>query len=135
MTSVNNRLRMIFAAAAALLLAAEIYIGLFVRDGFVRPYLGDTLVVMLIYCIVRTAMPRKCSRFCLLSGIIFLFAVLVELSQLIPLCDLLHIENALLRTLMGTSFALGDIIAYLFGNLITGAADVFLWLGIKENRE
>ena len=135
MSSVNNKLRMIFAAAAVILLASEIYIGIYVRDDFVRPYLGDTLVVILIYCLARIVIPRKYSRFCLLSGMIFVFAVVVELSQIIPLCDLLGIENRLIRTLMGTSFAFGDLIAYLVGNIMTGAADIFLWFGIKEERE
>ena len=118
------RRRWLFGAASAVLLAAEIAIGLWVRDRFVRPYLGDVLVVMLLYCLIRTVIPRGCPW---LSAAIFLFAVGVEFSQMLPLCDLLHITHPLLRTLMGTSFAVGDLWAYLAGNLLTGLADLFLW--------
>lgn len=124
----NNmkRKRLLFAVSAVILLVIEILIGLFVRDSFVRPYLGDALVVILIWCVVRVVIPDK---FVWLSGSVFLFAVIVEVSQIFPLCDVLGIENRLIRTLMGTSFAWGDIVAYLAGCLITGAIDFFL---IKE---
>lgn len=119
----KKRLRLLFAGAAVILLAAEIYIGIYVHDAFVRPYLGDTLVVMLLYCLVRIVFPTK---YYWLSGAVFLFAVLVEFSQLLPLCDVLHIKNQLLRVLMGTSFAFGDILAYFAGNLLTAGVD--LWI-------
>ncbi len=118
------RLRIFFAFCSLLLLTVEIYIGVYINDSFVRPYLGDTLVVMLIYCIVRTAFPTKCYW---LSGAIFVFAIAVEISQIFPLCDVLHIENKLLRVLMGTSFAYEDIIAYFAGNVLTAAVDIYLW--------
>ena len=119
----RSTLRLIFALCAAVLLAVEIFIGLFIHDSFVRPYLGDTLVVILIWCVVRIVIP---DRFVWLSGAVFLFAVLVEVSQIFPLCDVLGIENRLLRTLMGTSFAWGDIVAYLAGCTLTLAVDLIL---------
>ena len=120
----KRNLRFIFAACALLLLAVEIVIGRYVHDGFVRPYLGDTLVVMLLYCLVRTVFP---TGHYWLSAAVFAFAVSVELSQLLPLCDVLHIRNALLRVLMGTSFAWADILAYFAGNLLTAGVDFYLW--------
>jgi len=98
----------------------------------VRPYLGDTLVVILLWCIVRIFIPDGCVW---LSGAIFLFALLVEISQIFPLCDLLGIENKLLRVLMGTSFAWGDIVAYFAGNLMTFFADLTLSRATKNNGE
>ena len=35
------------------LFIVETLIALFVRDAFIRPYMGDVLVVILIYCFVR----------------------------------------------------------------------------------
>ena len=116
-------LRLIFALCAAVLIGVEILIGLFVHDSFVRPYLGDTLVVILLWCVVRIVIPDK---FVWLSGAVFLFAVIVEVSQIFPLCDVLGIENRLIRTLMGTSFAWGDIVAYLAGCSVTLAVDLIL---------
>lgn len=39
---------------ALLFFIIEVLIALYVKDNFVRPYVGDYLVVMLIYCAVRT---------------------------------------------------------------------------------
>lgn len=124
----NRKSRLVFAGCALILLATEIIIGLYVHDGFVRPYLGDTLVVMLLYCLIRTAFPTKHYW---LSGAVFVFAVLVEVSQIFPLCDVLHIQNALLRVLMGTSFAAEDILAYFAGNVLTAGVDLYLWRKAK----
>ena len=118
-----KRKRLLFAVAAVILLAVEIIIGLSVHDSFVRPYLGDTLVVILIWCVLRIIFPTGKPW---LSAAVFLFAVGVEKTQIFPLCDLLGIKNALIRTLMGTSFAWGDIVAYLAGCLVTAAGDLIL---------
>ena len=124
--------RILFAICAVILLIIEILIGLYVHDSFVRPYLGDTIVVILLWCVVRIIIPDGCVW---LSGAVFLFAVLVEISQIFPLCDLLGIENRLLRVLMGTSFAWGDIIAYFAGCLMTFVADLTLSRATKNNGE
>lgn len=121
--------RIVFAVCAVILLIIEILIGLYVHDSFVRPYLGDTIVVILLWCIVRIFIPDGRVW---LSGAVFLFAVLVEISQIFPLCDLLGIENKLLRVLMGTSFAWGDIVAYFAGCSITLAADLTLSRTMKN---
>lgn len=117
----NSRRRIAFAATSLLLLLIEIAIGLWAHDDFVRPYLGDTLVVILIWSLLRTAFPKGLLW---LSGAVLLFAVAVELTQIIPLCDLLGIRNSLLRVLMGTSFAYGDLLAYAAGCALTAGHDL-----------
>lgn len=123
--------RLFFVLLSALLLAVEIFIGTRVRDAFVRPYLGDTLVVILIWAIIRIIAPRKAVW---LSGAVFVFALAVETTQLIPLVDLLGIENRLIRVLMGNSFAFGDLIAYAAGCAVTFCAD-FAEYRKRKNRE
>ena len=55
-----------YALAALVLFAVEVVIALFVRDAFVRPYLGDVLAVMLVYAVLRAVTPleqcRRCAR-------------------------------------------------------------------------
>ncbi len=46
--------RAAYLIAALFIFAVEVVIALYVRDDFVRPYLGDVLAVMLVYCAVRT---------------------------------------------------------------------------------
>ena len=118
-----KRKRLLFAVAAVILLAVEIIIGLYVHDSFVRPYLGDTLAVMLIWCVLRIVFPTGKPW---LSAAVFLFAVLVETTQIFPLCDLPGVRNCLVRTQMGRSFAWGDIVAYLAGCLVTAAGNLIL---------
>ncbi|MBQ7727396.1 MAG: DUF2809 domain-containing protein [Clostridia bacterium] len=122
--------RLIYLAVFIILLVAEILIGLYVHDSFIRPYFGDTLVVILLWALVRIIIPRKAVW---LSGAVFAFAVLVELSQLIPLVDLLGIQNQLIRVLMGTSFAFGDILAYAAGCIITVAIDLLVLKKRKDS--
>ena len=53
---------------ALALFMIEVLIALFVHDSFIRPYLGDFLVVILIYCAVRTfikASPLKIAIGCI----------------------------------------------------------------------
>ena len=47
------RLHRGYALAAVILFAIEVVIALYVRDRFVRPHLGDTLAVLLVYCGLR----------------------------------------------------------------------------------
>lgn len=101
-------------------LAVEIFIGLFVHDQVIRPYGGDVLVVILLYFLARIFFPEKKSFFSLW---IFLFAVFVEATQVIPLADFLGIKNRLLRVIMGTSFAWGDLLAYGMGTAVTFLMD------------
>ena len=51
------RRRLGYAALCAVLLGVEIVIALYVRDAFVRPYVGDVLVVILIACFIRIFVP------------------------------------------------------------------------------
>ena len=115
----ERRIRFRYALIFLLLLAEEIYIGVFVHDRFVRPYVGDFLVVVLLYFLIRIFCIRKPVY---LSVWILLFAIIVEITQLFPLVDLLGIKSHFLRVIMGTSFAWADMLAYLLGSVIN-----FLW--------
>ena len=50
-----KKLRIIYAALFFAVLLTEIFIALFVKDNFVRPYVGDVLVTILLCCLCRTA--------------------------------------------------------------------------------
>ncbi|MBQ8121383.1 MAG: DUF2809 domain-containing protein [Ruminococcus sp.] len=129
-TQNQKRARLIYAAVFAVLFAVEIIIGLYVHDQFVRPYIGDMLVVVLLWALVRMIIPFRAVW---LSGAIYVFAVLVELSQMIPLVDFLEIENRLIRVLMGTSFAVGDLFAYAAGCIVTAIVDIAVFRHRKQN--
>ena len=51
-----------YAICFVVILVVEIIIGIYVRDSFVRPYMGDALVVVLIYCFIRIFIPNGLSQ-------------------------------------------------------------------------
>ena len=106
--------RLIFGTATFLLLAAEILIGL-IAHGWVRIYLGDVLVVILLYTAVRTVMPKKNIHWLIIPSVILVFAFIVEFLQLWGFCDRLGITNKLLRIIIGTGFSIKDLACYLSG--------------------
>jgi|GEM_PF-1362870 len=105
--------RLPYILAFIVLLLAEIYIGLFVRDRFIRPYFGDVLVTALLCCLVRAVYPKGLR---LLPVYVFAFSVVVEVTQYFDLVKLLGWENnAFISTLMGRSFSWKDILCYAVG--------------------
>ena len=93
----------------------EVLIALYVRDNFVRPYVGDYLVVMLIYCAVRTIIKANPVKMAI--GVL-LFAYLVEVLQYLRIVDRLGLsDNTLAKTVIGYGFEWADMLAYTLGVL------------------
>ncbi|PST84635.1 DUF2809 domain-containing protein [Pedobacter yulinensis] len=119
----GNRIRFRWSAGyfmvALLLFITELLIALYVHDNFVRPYVGDFLVVIFIYAFIRTfwALPPGP----LLIGV-FLFACAIETAQYLDLVKRIGLENSpAARTVLGTFFSWNDIAAYALGCLsVTG---------------
>jgi len=102
-----------YFALAVLLFAIEVLIALFVHDNFVRPYIGDVLVVILIYCFIKSFFDLL--EFALALGVL-LFAFAIEFLQYMKIVNLLGLEkSALAQTVIGTSFAWLDMLAYVVG--------------------
>ena len=118
-----KRKRIIFGIASLLLLGIEILIGL-VAHGFVRNYIGDVLVVILIYTLFRTVSPEKPKASFLLPSCILIFAFAVEFLQLWGFCDRLGIRNRLLRIIIGTGFSLEDLVSYTVGIILCYVAEL-----------
>ena len=123
-------MRIAYAVATLLLFLLELCIALYVHDAFVRPYLGDAIVVVLIYTFIRIFFP---CRWRLLPLFVFLFACCVEVSQALHLVDLLGLgNNTFFRTLLGASFSWADLLCYAAGCAVLGAYEWFLW---KKDRK
>lgn len=105
-----------FGSAAALFFV-ELAIALFVDDAFVRPYLGDVLVIPLVYCAIATFFEV---RPWLLGVAVFGFACAVEFAQLADWVTALGLaENRVARTVLGTTFSTHDLVAYAGGSALT----------------
>ena len=106
--------RLLYGIATLLLLGIEILIGLY-AGGWVRAYLGDVLVVILLYTILRTISVNKPSKWFILPTAILIFSFIVEFLQLWGFCDRFGITNNLLRIIIGTGFSYIDLICYAVG--------------------
>ena len=110
--NMNTRLK--YGIASIVLLGIEILIGLY-ATGWVRNYLGDVLVVILIYTLIRTIFIKGPSKWYVLPTAILVFAFAVEFLQLWGICDRFGITNKLLRIIIGTGFSYIDLLCYTVG--------------------
>ena len=103
------------------LLDVEILIGAFVRDAFIRPYVGDILVTALLCCLGRAIVSKE---FPWLPAAVFGFSVIVECAQTI---DIPALNGTLLGIILGSTFDWADILCYGIGCLIFWAAEHLLF--------
>ncbi|MES3017255.1 MAG: DUF2809 domain-containing protein [Bacteroidota bacterium] len=102
-----------YVECAIVLLLTEAFIALYVTDDFVRPYVGDFLVVILLYCIVKSVVNASKTTVALS---VLLFAYILETLQYFKIVELLGLNNyPLANVIIGTSFAWIDLIAYTLG--------------------
>ena len=104
-----------YTIATLLLFEVEVCIALFVRDAFVRPYLGDLLAVILVYCGLRAVTRIGVGA---AVGVALAIAFAVEFGQLIHILDRLGIENQMVRMVLGTGFEVKDLFAYSAGGAL-----------------
>lgn len=99
-----------------LLFLIEVFIAVLLHDAIIRPYGGDFLAVILIYCFVKSFLntPVKTTALAVL-----LFSYLIETLQYFHLVDLLGLEKSkVARVVIGTSFTWTDLLAYTLGILL-----------------
>lgn len=91
------------------LLIVEIFIAIYIHDGFIRPFVGDLLVVILIYSFVMSFIG---SNYIYIAVLTLVFAYIVELGQYYHVIDLLEIDNKIFRIALWNSFDWMDLLAY-----------------------
>jgi hypothetical protein len=107
----DNRLK--YGLLALLLFGIEVLIALYLHDRIIRPYIGDLLVVILIYCCVKALVNTPV--FATALGVL-LFAYAVETLQYFHVVDLLGLGHSkLARVIIGSSFEWMDMLAYTLG--------------------
>ena len=105
-----------YAYYTVILFLVEVFIAIFINDSFIRPFIGDVLVVMLIYCLVKTFWKIRC-RTAALS--VLAFACTIEILQYFNLVDVLGLQKYQpIAIAIGSTFDWKDIIAYLLGTTI-----------------
>lgn len=106
-----RKTRLCYLAAFLIILTAEICIGAFVHDTFIRPYVGDVLVAVLLCCLVKGLFPRSKGT----ALWVFVFCVLAEAIQLLQLPTVLGLEGTVLAVALGSTFDWLDLLCYFIG--------------------
>ncbi len=110
----------------------EVYIGVFVKDDFVRPYMGDFLVVILIYTFVRTFFKYPIVN---TSIGVLLFSFLVEILQYFKIVEILGLgSHRIARTVIGTTFVWEDFIFYTMGIITVLVCEHFIGANMEKWR-
>ena len=108
-----------------LIFLIEVLIALYVHDNFVRPYLGDVLVVILIYCFIKSFLKLPVLP---VAVFVLLFSFTVEFLQFLNIVEKLHLEKSkIARTVIGISFSWIDILTYIIGIAIVILVEKY-WL-------
>lgn len=98
---------------AIILFIIEVLIALYVQDAIIRPYVGDFLVVILLYCLLKAFLNIPVIPAAI--GVL-LFAYLVETLQYFHLVHRLGLGHSKLATIIiGSSFEWIDLVAYTAG--------------------
>ena len=96
-----------------LLFLTEVFIALYVRDDFIRPHFGDFLVVILIYCFLKSFFNITSWK---LAVATLLFSYLVEILQYFRIVEKLGLSHSTFaKVVIGTSFSWIDLLAYTLG--------------------
>lgn len=111
------------------LFLTEVFIAVKLEDiFFVRAYLGDVIVVILLFTFVRSLM--KINNQTLILGI-FAFSCLVEFAQYFKIAEKIGFpEGSLMYIVIGNSFSWVDILCY-----AAGCALLYLLVKIKDSRQ
>ena len=98
---------------AVLLFIVEVLIAVYVRDSIIRPYGGDFLVVILIYCFARAFWNARVRT---VAVSVLIFSYIIEFLQYFKFVKLLGLgKSKIANIVLGNSFAWSDIVAYTLG--------------------
>jgi hypothetical protein len=110
------KFRKIYVLMAFFIFFTEVIIALYIHDSFIRPYFGDFLVVILIYCFVRGFFNIRVRKAAIS---VLLFSFIVEFLQYLNIVNILSLENnKLAKVVIGTSFSWKDLVCYTLGILL-----------------
>jgi hypothetical protein len=112
-----------YALAAAAIFLVEVAIALFAHDSLIRPYVGDSLAVVLVYLGLRAV-----TRLGVTGGVAAALAIAfaVEMSQYFHLVDRLGLGSVpLAAAVLGTGFDSKDFVAYAAGAVLVLAGEAW----------
>lgn len=117
----KGRRRLIYLVASLLIFAVEVFIAVFVRDRWIRPFVGDVLVVVLLYTALQSLLlgpPHK------VALAVLALACGVEVLQYFDYAAVLGLQDhRWLSVILGRTFSWLDFLAYFLGYCVIRMAD------------
>jgi hypothetical protein len=108
---------------AIILFITEILIAVYAHDDIIRPYFGDYLVVMLLYCTLKAFVNVPILPACIA---VLLFSFVIEALQYFQLVQRLGLQQSdLANTVLGNSFAWMDIVSYTAGIITVYSIEIY----------
>lgn len=95
-----------------LVFCIEVLIAVYVRDRFIRPYIGDVLCIVLMYVFIKSFWDTKILPTALF---VLMIGITVETLQYFNFVEKLGIQNKALRIILGMSFEWTDYLTYIAG--------------------
>ena len=104
-----------YFSAFLILLLMEFTIAYFHFNPFIRGFLGDVLVMLLLYSFLKIFIKNNVFN---IAISVLGFAFLVELLQFLKLSEILKIKSKIILTVLGSVFDGSDLVAYFIGFLL-----------------
>jgi len=108
----------------------EVIIALYINDKIIRPFVGDILVVIFIYYLIKAFLNIKPIYIAIFT---LIFSFVVEILQYFNFVNMIGLgHNKAARIIIGTSFSWIDLLCYLIGFLCLFLLDKKLQLNCKK---
>lgn len=97
------------------LFCIEAFIAYFLKTGFIRHTFGDFLVVIMLYCLLKSFIELKPIT---MSLIVLSISFTIEFLKLTPFLEYINLQdNIITKTVLGSTFNYSDLVAYTLGVL------------------
>jgi hypothetical protein len=115
LTQTMVKLQKSWLYGATCLFCIEVFIATFLHDRIIRPYVGDLLAVVFLYCLVKSLVPAPVGP--TVVGVL-LVAYALEALQYAQLLSHLGLQHSRLAAIvLGSHFEWIDMLAYTLGAL------------------
>lgn len=109
----------------------ELIIAIFINDSFIRPFIGDVLVIVLIYLFIQIFFV--CKKLKLVIAVL-LFSYLIEIGQYYDLVSILQLQNiTIARIVIGSTFDVMDFFAYSVGAFLLMLPNILFSKTLQKN--
>ena len=106
---------------AGCLFCVEVFIAAFLHDRLIRPYVGDLLAVVFLYCLVKSVAPVPVGP--AVMGVLLVAYALEGLQYVQLLAHLGLTHSRLAAIVLGSHFEWIDMLAYTLGALLIWAVE------------